>query len=202
IVILMKNLKLISVLALSLTLAFVSCKKDNPAESSFDKVAAAKAALRTDGQAIDKVLKENGYSSTQFDDKYHRYIKGDDACMVLLNKNIVTGVQFCFVKDNFDAVKAEFASNEAACAKAYPDNFSASIESPNLNAEYTRDNEEPAFLRDGQSLTADIKEFECRAESFGVGGAEWREWRELLFSKEDGNQEWQCAIAVQFREDD
>ena len=194
----MKNLKLISVLALSLTLAFVSCKKDNPAESSFDKVAAAKAALRTDGQAFDKVLKENGYSSTQFDVKYHKYIKGDDECLVLLKENIVTGINFFFVKDNFDAVKAEFASNEAACAKAYPDNFHASIESPNLNAEYTRDNEEPAFLRDGQSLTADIKEFACSAVSIGVGGAEWRE---LIFSKEDGNQEWKCAIAVQFRED-
>ena len=200
----MKNLKLISVLALSLTLAFVSCKKDNsaePIEPAFDKVAAAKAALRTDGQAFDKVLKENGYSSTQFDDTYHRYIKGDDSCMVLLNKNIVTGVQFWFVKDNFDAVKAEFASNEAACAKAFPDDFQASIESPNLNKPYT-DNEEPAFLRDGQSLTADIKEFACSAVSLGVGGvggAEW-EWRELLFSKV-GNQEWHCAIAVQFRQD-
>lgn len=193
----MKNLKLISVLALSLMLAFVSCKKDNSAESSFDKVAAAKAALRTDGQAFDKVLKENGYSSTQFDDKYHKYIKGDDECMVLLKENIVTGVNFFFVKDNFDAVKAEFASNEAACAKAYPDNFSASIGSPNLNAKYAG-NEEPAFLRAGQSLTADIKEFACSAVS---GVDEFTEWRELLFSKEDGNQEWQCAIAVQFRED-
>lgn len=194
----MKNLKLISVLALSLTLAFVSCKKDNPAESSFDKVAAAKAALRTDGQAFDKVLKENGYSSTQFDDKYHKYIKGDDACLALLKENIVIGVNFFFVKDNFDAVKAEFASNEAACAKAYPDHFSARIVSPNLNAVYNRDNEEPAFLRDGQSLTADIKEFTCSATS---GVDEFAEWRELCFSKEDGNQEWQCAIAVQCHQD-
>ena len=194
----MKNLKLISVLALSLTLAFVSCKKDNSAESSFDKVAAAKAALRTDGKTFEGLLKENGYSSTQFDDKCHKYIKGDDECVVVLNENTVTGVQFFFVKDNFDAVKAEFASNEAACAKAYPDNFSASIVSPNLNAVYNRDNEEPAFLRDGQSLTADIKEFACSAVS---GVDEFTEWRELLFSIKDGDQEWQCAISVQIHQD-
>ena len=196
----MKNLKLISVLALSLTLAFVSCKKDNPAESSFDKVASAKAALRTDGKTFEGLLKENGYSSTPNDDNCHNYKKGDDECVVVFKENIVTGVNFFFVKDNFDAVKAEFASNEAACAKAYPDNFSASIVSPDLNAVYNKDNEEPAFLRDGQSrLTADIKEFTCSATS---GVDEFTEWRELLFSKEDGNQEWRCVIAVQFREDD
>ena len=200
----MKNLKLISVLALSLTLAFVSCKKDNPAEPiepAFDKVAAAKAALRTDGKTFEGLLKENGYSSTPNDDNCHNYKKGDDECVVVFNENTVTGVQFFFVKDNFDAVKAEFASNEAACAKAYPDNFSASIDRPNLYAKYA-DNEESMFLRDGQSLTADIKEFVCRAES-GVGESDkFTEWRQLLFSIEDGDQEWQCAISVQFREDD
>ncbi|MCQ2351462.1 MAG: hypothetical protein MJ003_05750 [Paludibacteraceae bacterium] len=120
----MKNLKLISVLALGLMLALVSCNKEDKAKrENADKILDfAESALETDGKDFEKTILAQGFQKVSDEGGQVIYQKGEDEGWNLFYANgIVTQADYVkmFESSKYKEYLNEFIINTDQILKRY-----------------------------------------------------------------------------------
>ncbi|MCQ2351460.1 MAG: hypothetical protein MJ003_05740 [Paludibacteraceae bacterium] len=138
----MKNLKLISVLALGLMLALVSCNKEDKAQrkSVDDTLSLAKSALETDGKEFEKKILAQGYTKIEESDASISYLKGENEGWILTKKygeiQIALHVKQ-FEGSQYNEYLNELITNADQLTKTYKDVFQGLIMTQVTMSSYT-----------------------------------------------------------------
>ncbi|MCQ2351395.1 MAG: hypothetical protein MJ003_05405 [Paludibacteraceae bacterium] len=121
----MKNLKLISVLALGMLLMLGACKKDDPS-STTGKVELSIAALGTDGAEFCSKLEAKGWTLKSSTDKEKQYTKDSNSCTVKYDTDKkVKELYWTDKYGSFDDAKKPFADAQKVTTRKYTKKYAA-----------------------------------------------------------------------------